>query len=182
MTPRTKNIMIDLETLDTAATAAILSIGAIAFDEVDTGAVFYSRVDLQSCIDAKLTISGSTFKWWLGQNEAARFAISDAQDEPVLYAALDGLRNAFNWEDTIAWGNGADFDLSILDNAYRAFGEEPPWLYYNTGCYRSLKRDTRRRMSEAEYTAAIVKPKIAHHALEDARAQAQSLINFWNHG
>lgn len=75
-----KHIMIDLETMDNRPTAAIVAIGAVAFDpatgEVDTDCAFYINIDLQSSLDAGLTVSGSTVNWWLQQSEAAREEIT----------------------------------------------------------------------------------------------------------
>ena len=165
------HIMIDLETLDTASTAVVLSIGAVSFNASGVKQEFYRVVDIDSCLKAGLTISGSTFKWWLTKDESARKALADTNGLD-LYRALTDLREEFNWDDTLVWGNGADFDLSILANAYAAYDEREPWAYYNTRCYRTLKNMT----PKEQYNALKVSPAMAHHALADARAQAQTAV------
>jgi DNA polymerase III epsilon subunit-like protein len=69
------HLMLDLETLGNKSNSAILSIGAVEFDleTGETGREFYQRIDLQSCIDKGLIINGSTFYWWITQNECFRF-------------------------------------------------------------------------------------------------------------
>lgn len=47
-----RRIMLYLETMDTAPTAAIIAIGAVEFDEHTLGREFYRVVDLQSSMDA----------------------------------------------------------------------------------------------------------------------------------
>ena len=76
-------VMLDLETMSTSSSAAIVSIGAVKFDPHgkigDFGdpanaeyKPFYCTVELTSCIDAGLHVSGSTIEWWLKQeNDAA---------------------------------------------------------------------------------------------------------------
>ena len=68
------NIMLDIETLGDVSYSSILSIGAVKFDinTGETGDTFYVTVDLQSCLDAGLIITASTFNWWLEKDEAAR--------------------------------------------------------------------------------------------------------------
>lgn len=59
------NVMLDLETMDTKPTAAITEIGAVRFDNEKILSRFRIKVDLQSCIDLGLTVSGSTIMWCL---------------------------------------------------------------------------------------------------------------------
>ena len=66
--------MVDLETMGKTNNAAIISIGAVFFDEsaVYCGNSFYSVIDLRSSLDLNLTVDASTILWWLQQNETAR--------------------------------------------------------------------------------------------------------------
>lgn len=166
----TRHIMIDLETMDNKPTSAITAIGAVAFT-LEEGIIepyFYQKVDLQSSIDAGLTVSGSTVEWWLGQSAEAR-----AEMMKPGVRIDSGLVNFFDWYKAVegceVWGNGASFDNPIMDNAYAKCGLPAPWQHFNHRCYRTIKvlaRDVPR-----------VEPTIAHHALHDAIAQAQHLIN-----
>ena len=134
------NIMVDLETLDTKASAVILSIGACRFDEneIDNDG-FYRVITIQSCIDEGRTISGSTLKWWMDQSERAKAVLNDPAAIP-LEDALNDLRawiGPANLKTAQPWGNSARFDLGILEHAYGR--QELPWMFYNEKCFRMLK-------------------------------------------
>lgn len=166
----TRHIMIDLETMDNKPTSAITAIGAVAFT-LEEGIIephFYQKVDLQSSIDVGLTVSGSTIEWWLDQSAAARAEMM----KPGIYID-SSLVNFFDWYKTVegceVWGNGASFDNPIMDNAYAKCGLNAPWQHFNHRCYRTIKALHR--------DVPKVEPTIAHHALDDAFAQAQHLIN-----
>jgi len=154
--------MLDLETLGTHPGCVILSIGAVKFDRTGLGKTFYARVDAQSCVDAGLEIDPATVMWWLGQGEAARREVSlpgQPLDE-VLEAFL-----AFYTPGDRVWGNGADFDNAILVEAFLACRLARPWAHKLNRCYRTVR-------AQYPHPGGVV----AHHALEDAKAQALHLI------
>lgn len=169
------HIMLDLETMDTRPTAAIVAIGAVEMDIVNRklGNKFYKTIDLQSCIDIGCTVNGATISWWLDQCDEAKDALKGGS--PLLYALYDfslfALRGGHNFamvDDVRIWGNGAGFDNVILENAYRKNNKTPPWVYRNNRCFRTLK---------AGYPQVYVEKKgPAHHALMDAVWQAEMLI------
>ena len=172
-----RNIMIDIETLGVRSTSVIVSIGAIEFDEQAIGRGFHRRVDIQSCLDAGLTVDASTIEWWMTQSNDAR-AVFDIKGDP-LDRVLDDFCRAFDWDNKLVWCNGMNFDLPILDNAFRAVGLRTPWPYYNGRDFRTLKN-----MFPKELVNSLrVEPKVAHDALDDARAQAltlQALLAYQN--
>lgn len=160
------NVMVDLETLDTAPTSCIVSIGAVKFgpngyDEYDT---FYMVVDLQSCNDIGLTISADTVDWWIKQSIQARSVFNQPSDTitNVLYAFGEWLP-----DNCKLWGNGASFDNAILANAYSVLKMEQPWKFWNDRCYRTIAAmHERQRFQQGTY----------HNALDDAKSQAEHLI------
>lgn len=158
--------MIDLETMDTAPTAAIVSIGAVQFDKSGVLDEFYAIIDLQSSVDWGLTMSPSTVQWWISQKNKTDTFDGDKSD--LLPAVLRGFAN---WlpKDCKVWGNGADFDNVILRNAYDACSIPLPWKYYNNACYRTMKN--------LAPTANISRIGIHHNALDDAKSQALHLIS-----
>lgn len=137
------HIMIDLETMGNKAGCAIMAIAAVQFDleTGKTGEQFYNRIDLQSCLDAGLTVQASTVEWWMLQNENARRKLI----EGVSVTLLKGLHNLRMWinmnalEDAQVWGNSARFDLGILEAAYQTVPGVPlPWKFYNERDVRTL--------------------------------------------
>lgn len=171
-------VMLDLETMSTSSAAAIVSIGAVKFDpRGDIGTMqgsFYCTVELATCIDAGLHVSGSTIEWWLQQENEARAAL---RGEPR-YSIEKALGEFWIWfgsESLPTWGNGADFDCVILHNAYEKLHGMAPFKFYHHRCFRTMKA----LFPNVPY----VKPTLAHHALSDAEAQAmhlQKLFNFIN--
>ena len=164
-----RNVMIDIETLGTGPYSVICSIGAVAFEE-SIGAQYHAAIDTETCVKHGLELDIRTVLWWMDQgNEARQRAISG---NIPLETALKGLRDAFDWENVKVWSNGADFDLVILDNAYKACGLSTPWKYYDKMCYRTLKN----LVPYSVYKQMQIKPAIAHDALADATAQAITAV------
>lgn len=142
------DIMLDLETLDNRPTSVILSLAATPFDfESDKEYPALTQyINVDSCLNAGLTVCQNTILWWLDQSEEARNKQTSA-DRVSLVAALqnlsqfiDNLRRHYSTIDDndrlhtpqiYLWGNGAAFDLAILRNAYAACGLEfpiKPWF------------------------------------------------------
>lgn len=175
--PRKDDVMIDLETLDTAVTGVILSIGACKFDANEiANDGFYRKISIESNLDEGRTISASTLRFWMDQPDAARKAVFDPEGAVSLDQALTEFREWLG-TDRIAtdnmrpWGNGADFDIAMLAHAFGKQGT--PWKFYNVRCFRTTKSDP--RFKDVPKPA----PVIAHHALYDALAQAQHLQAIW---
>lgn len=162
-------IMLDLETMGNNSNSAIVSIGAVAFDENGlTGDEFYVNVNLQSCLDAGLKVDGSTVMWWMQQSEKARASLKDKPPVPLDKALDNFARYCGNLQVSEVWGNGCMFDNTILGNAYRAAGREIPWKFWNDRCYRTIKnmypQIELKRVGEL------------HNAVDDAKTQALHLI------
>lgn len=163
------NVMVDIETLGTKSTSVVLSIGAVEFDERQLGREFYRRVNIDSCIKHGLTVDGRTIEWWMDQSEEARTMFQYASID--LATALREFSETFSFEGEV-WANGVSFDMPILENAFHAVGLPIPWLYYNVRDYRTVKYLAPREV----LTRVRVDPTTKHHALEDAKAQALTLM------
>lgn len=165
------HVMIDLETLDDAPTAAIIAIGAVRFDPETShlASGLYYRVDWESAME-RGTVSASAIKWWMKQSKAARLEV--IKPGMSLDAALEKLANFVDVDDRV-WGNGATYDVSILEHAY-GHGNAP-WEFWNV-------RDVRTVVDLAHHIG-ISKPRIddedAHHALKDAEHQAKYVSEMW---
>lgn len=175
-----QNLMIDIETLSTKPNGVILSIGAVFFDKSGFGPEFYVNIDLQSSMDAGFEIDAGTVYFWLKQSSEAG-AVLDKEKEPF----CDAIRYLHKFivlncdvKEVNVWGNSPSFDLVMLKNyiartdKYLSNAEQTKiWKFYN-------ERDFRTAVDI--YKCKRVKPTVAHNALEDAKAQAQTLINYWN--
>ena len=175
--PKFTDLMIDFETLDTVASAVILSIGAVRFN-IDTGEIddrgFYASITVESNLAMGRTISDSTLKWWMQQSPAAQAVFTEPKT--TLELALGEFYEWFGPEDKDmrVWSNGADFDIPMLAHAARGFDWELPWKFWNHKCFRTLKG-----LPAAKRAKSIPPPKTAHNALDDALAQATHACAIW---
>ena len=170
-----RNIMLDLETLGTNPGCVVLSIGAVEFDMNGIKGEFHAHIDLDSSIDAGLVMEPRTVMWWFDQSKEAQTALLEA-DTVSLGDALEALIDTFEWEDTRVWANGAGFDFPILKAAFDAVGINAPWTFYNEMDMRTMKN----LVGKEVFDKLRVRPSIAHDALDDARAQALTLMNIIN--
>lgn len=161
-----KNVMVDIETLGNGSHSAILSIGAVQFDETGIGGQFYVRVDAESCVRAGMTLDVSTVLWWFRQSDAARNEVADGGVD--IRAALEDLAKWWPTKATF-WGNGATFDNVIVANAYQRLGIQRPWGYTSDRCYRTMKAMF--PAIKADSTGGV-----AHNALSDALYQAEHMV------
>jgi len=170
------NLMLDLETFGKKAGAAIVSIAAVQFDLATgkTGKTFYQNIDLQSCLNAGLKVSGDTVMWWMKQEEKARRKLTEntldiqralsAFNEFIDSIPIDEFAE-YNDLGLKIWGNSARFDLGILEVAYTALKAEAPWKYYN-------ERDVRTLVSFApEIKQNMTFEGVPHDALADCYHQ-----------
>lgn len=170
-----EHISIDLETLGTAPDSAFISIGATFFDPKTRklGSSFQVDVDFADAVE-KRKVSGDTIKWWLQQSDIAR--------ENVLKGMIP-VTTSLNWfsnfisdhvalEDVIVWGNGATFDISILEDAYMQSGIDIPWDFRNIRDVRTIVAlcpDVKKLPFEGE----------RHMSLTDAKHQAKMVCSVY---
>ena len=167
------NLSIDLETLDTVPSTKIVSIGAALFD-IETGEVgetVYLPCSLHD--QNSRTMSASTIMWWMSQSDQARAVFNDS-DLDLLREQLKMFRASIgDWTQIKVWGNGATFDISILEDAYTRNAERSdiPWAFWNV-------RDMRTIVALAKQLngfnhRSIVREGTHHNAVDDAVHQAK---------
>jgi hypothetical protein len=172
------DIMIDLETLSTGPDAIVLSIGACVFDikSQQILSTFIQIPDVQDQMKKGREIEASTLKWWFGQSDAAKkvFHEKARPTEEVLKTFSQWIaNNVLLKKDRKVWGNGSHFDISILENLFKQYGIEVPWLYYNVYDLRTFKRFV-------GLNAKVEKQGVNHNALDDAIGQAQYVMKYAN--
>ena len=174
---RFSHLMIDLETLGTAANAPVVAIGAVFFDP-NTGTLgdtFDAAIDVEDAMRYGV-MSGSTFKWWLGQSDAARQKVVRGRERAEDVFGRFGSFAMKHGDNVQPWGNGASFDIAILDHAFpRILNKPAPWKFWNVRDVRTVK----------ELATGIVrfddkmKQGVAHTALDDAVHQAKWVSVCW---
>lgn len=141
------DITIDFETTSLAPTAAIMSVGAVAWKRCDEESPFFGRgdgllryptfsahVDLRSCFVEGFTFDQSTAEWWSHQSEKAKQALLDYDDGDnpclpidIVIADLlgwikDDVQEALGDTELCLWAQGTDFDIAILRYACYKLG------------------------------------------------------------
>lgn len=162
------NYSIDIETLGTSGRAYILSIGIAQF-EIETGEIGETYHAHVRANPNDFDIDIDTIMWWMKQSDEARKYIFEG-DRWKLCEELQELAYALKGKGAKVWGNGATFDISIMENAYNVSGIEIPWKHWDVRDMRTIvdiasmhgfKKDS------VEFTGT------PHNALDDAIHQAR---------
>jgi DNA polymerase III epsilon subunit-like protein len=164
MSSETERVMLDIETLGLEPGVAILSIGAVKFSRRGLGETFDRSISLSSCQEAGLTIDAGTLEWWLDQEDAAREVLAGGDR---LGHVLPDFRAFYGDADEI-WAYSPQFDCAILERAYEAFDEAPPWTYQD-------ERDCR-TLAALPVWPDLEQEGVEHDALDDAIYQAQQTV------
>ena len=167
------HIMIDFETLGNKPDTAVLSLGAAVFtqEKIISEKLWIFNVDGQ--LEAKRSVKFDTLQWWLNQNAGAKDVFRKCKDEGITIRDFvpQFLEFCQPHSGIKVWGNGASFDVSIIENILDLAKVKTPWLFYNIRCYRTMKAcfgiDKRERS------------QVTHNALQDAKDQANCLIEYW---
>ena len=154
------NVVIDIETLSLQPNAIILSIGAVA----ESGERIYTELDWEAQLDTR-HVDAKTAIWWGKQTEQVPLL-----GKVSLGYCLVDLKHwlaDYGQDKLYIWARGPQFDIVILENAYRECCVEIPWKYKNV-------RDVRTALHLSTVTD-LFKPTRKHHALDDAIADMKNL-------
>lgn len=181
------HFMIDLETFGLGQDAPVFAVGCISLDSADDmNAGYYQTVRPEGHPDF------DTIGYWLKQAmdnpdaaaQAVR-AITHGKDyDAALHDLVAYIRTAWAMaydgigispserQPITVWSKGSIFDIAILRKAMEHRGIEVPWHFRNERCFRTV---------EAVFGNGVDNPPngTLHHALADARWQAQKLNNIF---
>ena len=177
------HLMVDFETLDTAPSAIVVSLGAAIFKRDGVLGSFYRVLNIDEQIELGRTMSADTLRWWFTQSKEAQSPFHAPVNEKVsLLSCIKDLmlfcekhlqEDNNNWAGINIWGNGACFDPPILDSMFRDLGMEIPYKFWNIACYRTFEKLTKCK--------ALVERQGTHHnAEDDAIYQAETMIAYFN--
>lgn len=152
-----KDITLDLETCALCPTAAVMSIGAVAWDRNQVDTPFYEEgnmnnadylylrhIDLRSQFVNGFTFDQDTANWWSSRSKEAKAAVTAPDSQPC-----DSIENVvvdfFQWIKEIAdgdeiclWSQGSDFDIAILRHICQTFQIDLPVSYKNFRDHRTF--------------------------------------------
>ena len=173
--------MLDLETMSIADDAAITEIAAVEFDPTTgkLGREFHIGVDLQSCIDAGLSISASTIiDFWLQQSQEARESLKVSQDGA--FSLREALIEFEIWlgTDKFVWGNGSLSDNLWMKNAYKAAGLECPiefWAHMDVRTAVNMGRT----ITGKDFKQDLEFDGVPHNPLDDCKFQIRYVHEYY---
>ena len=165
-----KDVMIDLETLGTKSTAAIVQIGACYFDR-ETGEIGQTlKLNIQYPNGfGPFTVDFGTVSWWLQQGEEARSSILG--NAMYIAEAMEILRDFLKGADNL-WAH-ATFDLPIIQHAFDFCN------FKNPVHFRGM-RDIRTLMDLADHRSTVERTGTHHDALDDCKFQVQYCVEALN--
>lgn len=194
------DVMLDLETFGTGTDAAIVSIGAVAFNAdgdndalwtntpdllANIGMGFRLNVDLtQTLPEQRGSIDPATVMWWLTQSEDARRSITE---RPGFWLG-EAIHSFTLWVSRLSekpsrlrlWSNGPTFDETILRSAFRRYNRDFPISFRGSRCCRTMIELAEsfgwRRIPSSEGQGLV-----AHDALSDAVRQAREVVSQREH-
>lgn len=167
-------VVIDLETGDTKASAQIFSIGAVKFElgKLENGPPQNETFYMELARYDRRTLSQSTMGFWKGQSKEARRCMNGSQSLKfalIMLAKFCGKHHV--------WGNGSIFDVGILENAYEQLGMDIPWSFRNVRCFRTLKAWY--NLHHPNYHPKFAFTGTRHNALDDAIHEAKYLNYYY---
>ncbi|MFS1891803.1 3'-5' exonuclease [Vibrio lentus] len=177
------HVMLDLETMGNGSNAAIVSIGAVAFNPSNgqLGAEFEEVINLNSAAYYS-DIDAPTVTWWLSQGDEARAIFLKETPKSSLKDALlefnQWLADLGESKDICLWGNGAGFDNVILMNSFKATRIRPNFIHWNDLDVRTIVRMGRDILG-INPKETLVREGVHHSALDDAKFQAQYVSEIW---
>jgi 3'-5' exoribonuclease Rv2179c-like domain len=181
------DIMIDIETLGGPPDAVPVTIGVAQFRLDDPGTIldkFQIHVHPGTAQKAGLNLDANTVMWWMEQSQEAqqtlisKQAISISQALNKLSDYISSVREKNHKNKINIWGNDPDFDMVILDSAFKACNLATPWRFWETRSCRTMVEISERIFGFNKKTDFIRKG--THHAADDdAEYQAQLMQHLY---
>lgn len=190
------HVMYDFETMGQTPDTVVVSLGAAAFNRDGILGRKYWVFDWER--QPGRTTDPETAAWWKKQSFEAQAVFRTPPDQRVSLAKfieqndswLEGLCFELNegrapstgkFKELKPWGNGANFDIVILEDIYRnehAKGKAGiPWAFWNVWCFRTFDNMTKCKELKAKNT--LGEKIVKHNALADAVWQAECVIEHW---
>ena len=184
------DITIDFETCSLCPTAAVMSIGAVAWRRDNTALPFYNlksgkqdpasvfscHIDLRSMFINGFTFDEKTAAWWKAKTDEAKASLLSYDSYDLPCRPIDvAVKDLFEWmqdfkkeqyeQDICLWAQGSDFDIAILRNICYKFGIEVPVHYTNFRDHRTFIYEAARLIYKAKGESYV--PSKAYNLVED---------------
>ena len=167
------NVMIDIETLALSNDAAVIAVGACAFDANDVGGKF--EVLLNPVLSPGRR-DEETLEWWRRQPAEVLERMTGGLATPR--EACEGLAAFVLSQGPPAkiWANSPSFDCVVLRTLFGVVGASVPWSFRDELDYRTLRAMYRSHPSYDDAAIESIRAdRTAHDALSDAVCQARTV-------
>lgn len=172
-----KHVVIDIETMGIETGAPIIQIAAasVLYNEKENCPIVQSEfcrfISLESNANKGLTkFDGDTLEWWLNQAERSKEAMNVLKEVAHGDRLYDVISEYLDWDylfgtssddniDTYYWSRGTDFDFRHLGNAFKLFGFQTPWKFWQLRDLRTI--------DDPAFVGDYTRPKDLHDARLD---------------
>lgn len=162
--------MIDLETLGVRTSSVVLSLGVVVLANDGEIYKFYAQLNVDDQTHLDRTIDSSTLDFWMKQKDEAKKDVFNGEGDATFCGLIGFVNFMKEFDDDIkVYGNGSDFDISMIISLLESFGVKPTWKFWNHRCYRTLK-------SMLPNKVKLERVGTYHNALDDAESQLNHLI------
>lgn len=184
------DITIDFETCSLSTTAAVMSIGAVAWRRDNTASPFYNlkggkqdpasvfscHIDLRSMFINGFTFDEKTAEWWKSKTDEAKASLLSSDSYELPCRPIDvAVKDLFEWmqdfkkeqceQEVCLWAQGTDLDIAILRYICYRFGIDIPLPYTSTRDHRTFIYEAARLICKAR--GEFYDPSNAYNLVED---------------
>ena len=168
------DISIDLETCSLCPTAAVMSIGSVAWrrDNLyspfynlkggvqDPASVFSCHIDLRSMFVNGFAFDEKTAEWWKAKSDEAKASLLSNDSYELPCRPIDvAVKDWFGWiedfkkeqreQEVCLWSQGSDFDIAILRYICYKFGIDMPLPHTGFRDHRTFIYEAARLLCKA---------------------------------
>ena len=168
------DITIDFETCSLCPTAAVMSIGAVAWRRDNTASPFYNlkggkqdpasvfscHIDLRSMFVNGFTFDEKTAAWWKTKTDEAKASLLSSDSYELPCRPIDvAVKDLFEWmqdfkkeqgeQEVCLWAQGSDFDIAILRYICYKFGIDMPLPHTGFRDHRTFIYEAARLLCKA---------------------------------
>jgi len=135
------HLMIDIETLGLRTDALVFEIGLAVWNVDTQGMVMSYAATIDPRSQPDRDVDPKTLHWWEGRGYPNHHQDLSGFNETNLdlEEALDRVRNCYKqYQCRCVWSKGPEFDIAILEHAWRQYDQYPPWPYASRRCARTV--------------------------------------------
>lgn len=178
-----RDLMLDIETLDTSPKAVVLSVGLVRFNPVSRDIAEAAQIvlDLDEQLELGRVINPNTLRWWVSPDPKAPNKLETFRNQIAPEGAppknlADALSEIHDIAERVhrVWGNGVGFDNTILHSLSNDAIGASVWGYWKDRCFRTFARTF-------DAKAKLRKNAADHDALSDAKLQADWMADIIEH-